>query len=248
MNDRWVPANQFPPGRNEPCFCGSGQRFKRCCGSNAANRPIPHGLHIDPTFLSARECEELVSIANGLEGERLQVVDIERSSEKEIVRKFDDRRVTELVAMGDAQQRLDEVIGRAFREKIIPSTGHDIDWYEQPQLLRYHPGGFYEAHADADNYHPERDAWRRELDRDTSVLLYLNDDFEGGCLRFTEFDYRLRPSAGMLVWFPSDHRYMHHAEPVTAGRRYAIVSWASHAGVEKVMEQPPAKIILGTDL
>lgn len=23
------------PGRNEPCHCGSGQKFKRCCGANA---------------------------------------------------------------------------------------------------------------------------------------------------------------------------------------------------------------------
>ena len=24
-------AEQFP-GRNDPCLCGSGQKFKRCCG------------------------------------------------------------------------------------------------------------------------------------------------------------------------------------------------------------------------
>ena len=24
-------ATRFP-GRNEPCLCGSGQKFKRCCG------------------------------------------------------------------------------------------------------------------------------------------------------------------------------------------------------------------------
>ncbi len=25
------------PGRNEPCLCGSGKKYKRCCGANQAN-------------------------------------------------------------------------------------------------------------------------------------------------------------------------------------------------------------------
>jgi uncharacterized protein YecA (UPF0149 family) len=23
----------WPPGRNEPCWCGSGRKYKKCCGS-----------------------------------------------------------------------------------------------------------------------------------------------------------------------------------------------------------------------
>ncbi|GGM74881.1 preprotein translocase SecA [Longimycelium tulufanense] len=26
-------ATSWPPGRNEPCWCGSGRKYKRCCGS-----------------------------------------------------------------------------------------------------------------------------------------------------------------------------------------------------------------------
>jgi uncharacterized protein YecA (UPF0149 family) len=25
-------AIAWPPGRNEPCWCGSGTKYKRCCG------------------------------------------------------------------------------------------------------------------------------------------------------------------------------------------------------------------------
>jgi hypothetical protein len=28
---RWLPG-QNPPGRNELCYCGSGKKFKKCCG------------------------------------------------------------------------------------------------------------------------------------------------------------------------------------------------------------------------
>jgi hypothetical protein len=32
------PAVEWPPGRNQPCWCGSGTKYKKCCG---ANRPPP---------------------------------------------------------------------------------------------------------------------------------------------------------------------------------------------------------------
>ena len=28
-----VPRNCIRVGRNEPCFCGSGKKWKKCCGS-----------------------------------------------------------------------------------------------------------------------------------------------------------------------------------------------------------------------
>ena len=36
----WRPVPTPLPGRNEPCYCGSAQKFKRCC----ASMPIPSGL------------------------------------------------------------------------------------------------------------------------------------------------------------------------------------------------------------
>lgn len=30
----------MPPGRNEPCTCGSGKKYKRCCGAAAAAEPV----------------------------------------------------------------------------------------------------------------------------------------------------------------------------------------------------------------
>jgi uncharacterized protein YecA (UPF0149 family) len=29
----------WPPGRNEPCWCGSGRKYKKCCGPAPA-RPM----------------------------------------------------------------------------------------------------------------------------------------------------------------------------------------------------------------
>jgi predicted 2-oxoglutarate/Fe(II)-dependent dioxygenase YbiX len=86
--------------------------------------------------------------------------------------------------------------------------------------------------------------WSKVIDRDLSMLIYLNDDYEGGELSFYKLNYQIRPRAGAVVMFPSDHRYLHQAEKVTKGVRYAIVSWASVRGIPKIAEKPPEPAIL----
>lgn len=34
VNSNLVPARSNKVGRNEPCPCGSGRKYKHCCGSN----------------------------------------------------------------------------------------------------------------------------------------------------------------------------------------------------------------------
>ena len=228
-----IRDDSFPPGRNSPCFCGSGNRFKRCCGAQSAERSPPHGIAIVEKFLSPEECRRLVTMAEMLEGRRFQVRDRARKLEPVP----DPTRVAEWMVLGDSQHVLDEVVARAFEQVIVPHSGQSIDWYEEAQLLRYTSGGHYQYHADAYHLVPEAGAWRKAVDRDISLLLYLNDEYEGGELHFKRFSYTLRPRAGMLVWFPSDVRYEHMAKPVTSGFRYAIVSWAAASGVERVQAE-----------
>jgi predicted 2-oxoglutarate/Fe(II)-dependent dioxygenase YbiX len=171
-------------------------------------------------------------LADRLQGDPFKVLDRANNLEPTL----DDTRVCERVSFGDSQHLLDSLVARAFGERIIPQTVA-IDWYEQPQLLRYGPGGFYVYHADAYDY--EEGRWHKAADRDISLLLYINDEYTGGELEFPSLSYTLRPRAGMLVWFPSDFRYLHMAKVVTSGRRYAIVSWAAASGVERVKSERP---------
>ncbi len=34
----------WPPGRNEPCWCGAGRKYKRCCGALSARDPVTAGV------------------------------------------------------------------------------------------------------------------------------------------------------------------------------------------------------------
>lgn len=45
----WKPHRLALPGRNEPCLCGSGSKFKHCC-----QHLIEHGPRLDPIFLGAQ--------------------------------------------------------------------------------------------------------------------------------------------------------------------------------------------------
>ena len=64
----------------------------------------------------------------------------------------------------------------------------------------------------------------------------MNNDFEGGDFIFPDHRIRIRPEPGMMVCFPSSHHYMHGVEPVTKGRRYSIVCWATVKGIPSMEE------------
>lgn len=233
----------FQPSRNEKCFCDSGQRFKNCCGSHAPDRPPPHGIVVIENYLSPEQCAAIVEVAQRSEHEPLTIVDLENTTADQVVRKLDDGRVTDQVDLATEQHLLDNIIRAAVTETIALEQGAKFEWFEQPQLLRYTQGSFYGTHADSENYDFEAEHWRKDLDRDISMLLYLNDEFEGGKIYFANFDFKIRPKAGMLVFFPSDSRYRHAAEEVTAGLRYAIVSWTALANAERVRNAAPDNAI-----
>src|SRR3984957_21350110 len=47
----------MPPGRNEPCSCGSGRKYKHCCGNSSADRIAPPG-DAQAHYLRGRALEE----------------------------------------------------------------------------------------------------------------------------------------------------------------------------------------------
>lgn len=233
----------FPPGRSAACFCGSGRRFKHCCGNTDADRTTPAGIGIVPDFLDSATCRSMVEHAKHCRSQRLKVIDPERSTPGNVVSKDDERRVTEWVELGDRQAELDQWVVRALTDTIAPVHKRTFAWFERPHLLKYRPGGFYEGHADSDHVDPTTGRWQKVLDRDVSLLIYLNEEFEGGTLHFEHFEFTLQPKPGMLVWFPSDVRYKHTARPVTDGLRYATVSWAAFDDEPRVKDAPPRSAV-----
>lgn len=233
------PTADFAPRDDELCFCASGKPFSECCGSLAESRPPPYGVFVVEHYLAPAVTRDLADFARARSGERLMVIDREASTADNIVKVEDQRRVSERVDLGPRRLEVNQLVETIFRDMANNYVGRRLDWYEAPELMRYRAGGLYIKHADSQNMNPDTRQWTKVIDRDLSLLVYLNDDYEGGALRFDKFRYRLRPRAGMAVLFPSDNRYVHAAERVTAGERYVIVSWASVHGVPKIGKKPP---------
>lgn len=142
--------------------------------------------------------------------------------------------------------QVNSTLQKIVDELIEPFYELKIDYWEFPDVLIYQPGGFYVPHNDAEDVVHDEERfvweWRRTLDRDISVVWYLNDDFDGGELVFLPLQLAIRPATGMVVTFPSTHEYTHTAKPVISGMRYAVVTWMAGVGTPRVQLAPPARV------
>ena len=135
--------------------------------------------------------------------------------------------------------RLDEVLDASVQRYINPFYQVRVRDLEPAQVLHYGPGGHYIPHVDAETLFKDDsgvDLWEKSLDRDLSVVCFLNDDFAGGELVFPGLDLSIKPQSGTLVCFPADHNYIHGVNPVTSGHRYTLVTWMRVLGMPTMDE------------
>ena len=109
---------------------------------------------------------------------------------------------------------------RAVVEQVNPQTFRfalSPHLEEGFQFTEYREGGFYSWHSDIGAGNAER--------RKLSLVVQLNDDYEGGELDFFPARFNVPRQAGLLIAFPS---YMPHCvRPVSSGVRHTLVSWVS---------------------
>lgn len=251
--------------RNRQCDCGSGKRFKHCCGLISDERaarqedaftyadrglfppqyrgqgmqrfcedlpagqglPIawsPPGLAVVQNFLSAAQCNELVDFLSKQPSADATVKGINPSSGEVDVR-VDQQRITKAVHLGEMRETVIKYVALAFRDVAVPYFQAQLDTFSMPSALKYQPGGKFDLHADSEHWSASERNWIRSQNRDYSLLLYLNEGYDGGAISFPNFNIEIDPQQGMLLLFPSDHRFMHAAQSLISGERYVIVSW-----------------------
>lgn len=210
-------------------------------GRVVSNNTIPPGLFVIQNYLDPAWCDALVGECDAIEGHR-HPVGLERE-DGSIESIFDNARISESIRPSQLKIDITSVVRQSFQPVVAQHFQMELEWFETPEILRYREGGQYSVHADADIWMTETKSWKRVLDRDLSLLLYINDEFEGGGLIFPNTGFTIVPRRGLLVAFPSDWRYIHGAYPVKEGLRYAIVSWAAAKGRPRVNTTPPDPII-----
>ena len=102
-----------------------------------------------------------------------------------------------------------------YSTELYPFADKNIKSREaKMHMLKYQESGYLPAHQD-----------QGVSSRVLSVLLYLNDDYEGGDIEFKHSGVKIKPKAGSILFFPSNFLYVHEVHPVTKGPRYALPNW-----------------------
>ena len=135
-----------------------------------------------------------------------------------------DYRVTNWIPLPpETIQNTTNAISTLYNSQLINTYKKSIKHIEPPQFLYYNRGGKYDLHNDSEDYIDNR--IQRVCERDVTIILYLNDDYEGGELEFPDWCCTFKPKAGTLIAFPSYIEFSHRVHPVTSGQRYNLVSW-----------------------
>jgi len=114
-------------------------------------------------------------------------------------------------------------------EKIMPeaiASVHELDPTIISQIgyhtQKWEPGAYARKHSDNTDEKGNSGAFTRSR---YAGFLYLNDDFEGGLLRFPDQDIEIQPKVGMLAVFDGGFKNMHEVTLITKGVRYTIGSF-----------------------
>ena len=205
----------------------------------------PPNLHRDimivPGFLSPEICNEYLDYIHQQEETDLSIFDVDATNESgETSWEVDkDARNTQTVDTLPIKEKLHTLMKHVVRDYLNPFFNVAIKDSEVPQMLIYHPGGHYKPHVDSEAVATDGKGsyvWQKNIDRDISMVLYLNDDYEGGDITFPNQAIKISPQAGMLIAFPSSHHFLHGVHPVVKGTRYAVVNWFS-LGLDNPSEQ-----------
>jgi hypothetical protein len=114
----------------------------------------------------------------------------------------------------DILKMIDEPYKKALDVWCEKTGNKKLDWITKNySIKKYKTGQAIASHSDRDHDHDKNTF-------DWTALIYLNDDYTGGEIRFDTLDYSVAPKAGSILFFPADE--MHTAMQVLSGNKYFV--------------------------
>lgn len=130
--------------------------------------------------------------------------------------------------------KTDETIKNII-QRVCDMHNYPIERAEDLQVVKYDPNGYYNEHHDSccDENKKCKEFIERGGNRVVTMVIYLNDDFEGGATRFINLDKDIKPDKySGILFYPMNksgkkcHRKALHAGlPVTSGNKYIANVW-----------------------
>ena len=159
-----------------------------------------------------KHIEELMLLTNNKEQiSQAQIINTNDKGEDNSVENLKNRNTLWYGIPEEQGKKLEAAISQVYKEICVPKYNCEFEGYDPCQFLGYPVGGHYIEHNDAETF--DRGEWRKIADRDVSFLFYLNSEFGGGELEFTQLGLTIKPKKGMMIAFPSYKEFAHKVHP-----------------------------------
>lgn len=123
------------------------------------------------------------------------------------------------------KERMKKASEEALGIELSEISFHAQKWIE---------GAFADYHSDNSDEEGNPTAFERSK---YAAFAYLNEDFDGGLLKFKDSNLVLKPKIGMLAVFAGGHENMHKVTTIEKGERYTVGSFWDNAANEYTDEQ-----------
>lgn len=167
-------------------------------------------------------CADLIRIAEDVGDWRRIELDVRRGEEEP--RPFIRRDSLPVSAMYDSRFRpfedaLFRVCGAALSRYGVADRLVTATRDEAYAINRYSVGDMHNEHVDI------RECTMANAFRVLSMVVFLNDNYEGGDLNFPSYGRVVRPTVGAALLFPSGVGFTHRTTPVLSGTRYVVSTY-----------------------
>lgn len=119
----------------------------------------------------------------------------------------------------DSDTNVDIQTINSILKKAIIGASEDYSKYYSVNIGKLMPLSI-SKYSTGKSMGPHVDDYNNGDDPNISVVLYLNDNYEGGEINFPNQNIKIKPEAGSIVIFPSVEPYYHESLPVISGIKY----------------------------
>jgi len=183
---------------------------------------ITKDIVIYENFLSDEDCQKMINALDAqAENGKISWMPISfYESYSSVLPQDNDQEIIDAglapTIFSDIENTMPEAI--ASVHDLDPKTISKIGYHTQ----KWEPGAYARVHSDNTDEKGNSGAFTRSR---YAGFLYLNNNFEGGLLRFPDQDIEIQPQTGMLAVFDGGFSNMHEVTMITSGVRYTIGSF-----------------------
>jgi prolyl 4-hydroxylase len=172
------------------------------------------------SFLSEEECNELVTI---IDANHTRSSVVEGGTDISTVSETRTSSTCNLDSNNELVSRVHNKIAIHLGQQLSKGEGLQGQLYEQGQFFKphndYFSGSAYDKHC------------LQSGNRTFTLMIYLNDDFEGGGTNFPNMDLKVKPKRGKAVIWQNtidgigQEKTLHEGQSIDSGKKYIITSW-----------------------